>query len=58
MSQKSMLWCRVDNPVRELVETLAKTKGISISEYVRNLVLEDLDKRSFFTTKIKEGLGK
>ncbi len=49
-----MLWCRVDNPVRELVESMARTKGVSVSEYVRNLVLEDLDRRSFFTSRVKE----
>jgi len=51
-----MLWCRVDVEIKELVEKLAKTKGITISEYVRNLVLEDLDKRSIFTTIIKEAV--
>jgi len=55
MSQKTMLWCRVDIEIKEIVEKLAKTKGITISEYVRNLVLEDLDKRSIFTTILKQG---
>jgi len=51
-----MLWTRVDGNIRDLVEKLAETKGITISEYVRSLVLEDLDRRSFFTTKLKEAL--
>jgi len=55
MTNKSvMVWARVTLEVRELVETLAETKGISISEYVRSLVLEDLDKRAVFTTRLKE----
>ena len=50
-----MLWCRVNVEIKEIVEKLARTKGITISEYIRNLVLEDLDKRSIFTTILKQG---
>lgn len=50
---KTMLWARVDIEVREVVKRLAEAKGISISEYVRSLVLEDLDKRTVFTTILK-----
>lgn len=49
-----MLWAWVGNDVREHVEKLAGAKGISISEYVRSLILEDLDKRTIFTTILKE----
>jgi hypothetical protein len=49
-----MLWARVDVEVRGLVEKLAKAKGISLSEYVRSLILEDLDRRTVFTTILKE----
>ena len=55
MNKKNvMVWAWVDKEVRELVEKIAQAKGISISEYVRQLVIDDLDKRSFFTTKLKE----
>ena len=54
MSKKVMVWAYVDANVRELVEKLVESKGISISEYIRQLVIEDLDKRSIFTTKLKE----
>ena len=57
MSQKTMLWCRVDTNIRELVEKLAGAKGVTISEYIRNLVLEDLDRRSLLTTIIKEAMN-
>jgi len=54
VSKKSvMVWAWVDIAVRELVEKLAELKGVSISEYVRSLVLADLDKRSLFTTRLK-----
>lgn len=55
MTQKTMLWARVDVEIKDAVEKLARAKGISLSEYVRSLVLEDLDKRTFFTTKLKRG---
>ena len=53
MSKKVMVWAWIDTDIREIVEKLAKSKGVSISEYVRNLILEDLDKRSIFTTILK-----
>ena len=56
MSRKTMLWARVDEKIKGHVEKLAEIKGISISEYVRNLVLEDLDKRTVFTDELKETL--
>jgi len=57
MSKKSvMVWAWVDKEIRDLVEKIAKSKGISISEYVRQLIIEDLDKRSIFTDKLKEAV--
>ena len=57
MSKKSvMVWAWVDREIRELVEKIAESKGISISEYVRQLIIEDLDKRSVFTDKLKEAV--
>jgi hypothetical protein len=40
--------------VKESVKRLAKAMGISVSEYVRRLILEDLDRRTLFTTQLKE----
>jgi len=51
-----MVWCWVDSEIRRLVEEIAESMGISISEYVRRLVLSDLDRRSVFTTKLKEAV--
>lgn len=45
---------RVSSEVRKTIERLSDSKGISISEYVRQLIISDLDKRSVFTTKLKE----
>jgi hypothetical protein len=49
-----MLWARVDKNIRNLVRKLADAKGISMSEYVRSLIIEDLDKRTVFTSILKE----
>ena len=48
-----MVWAWVNNEVRLLVEKMAEARGVSISEYIRNLVLEDLDKRSLLKTRGK-----
>ncbi len=40
-----------------IFEALARSQGLTISEYVRRLVIEDLDKRSVFTAKLKEVAG-
>ena len=50
---KTTLWARVDMGVRDIVVKLAEAKGISLSEYVRGLILDDLDKRTIFTTMLK-----
>ena len=52
---KTMLWARVDKDIRDMVKRLSDIKGISMSEYVRSLIIEDLDKRTVFTTALKEG---
>ena len=53
---KTMLWARVDFDIRDMVKKLASAKGISMSEYVRSLVIEDLDKRTVFTSALKEAI--
>jgi len=49
-----MVWAYVNQEIRRLVENIAGSKGISISEYIRQLVIQDLDRRSVFTTMLKE----
>ena len=52
---KTMLWARVDKSIRDMVKKLADAKGISMSEYVRSLIIEDLDKRTVFASALKNG---
>jgi hypothetical protein len=50
------LFTYVDPGVEELVRTLSKIQGIGTSEYIRNLIIADLDTRSIFTTELKAKL--
>jgi hypothetical protein len=50
----TMVWAYVERRVSTAVKTLSDGMGISVSEYVRRLILADLDSRSFFTTRFKE----
>ena len=49
-----MVWAYVDKSIKNAMCTLATAKGVSISEYVRSLILEDLDKRTYFSAILKE----
>jgi len=54
LTAKVTIWARVEKKIKKHVERLAAIKGISVSEYIRSLVLEDLDKRTVFTDALKE----
>jgi hypothetical protein len=56
MDKNTLVWAWVDKSIQALVRKMASNQGVSLSEYVRQLIIEDLDKRSVFTTKLKEGL--
>jgi len=44
----------VEDDIKDVVDRLAEIKGISTSEYVRSLILQDLDRRTIFTTALKK----
>jgi len=48
-----LLYAPVTPEVKEKVERLASAMGISVSEYVRHLILKDLDDRALFTAQLK-----
>ena len=56
MSKKFMVYSWVSEDVKDLIEKIASSMGITISEYIRRLILEDLDRRSVFTTKLKRSV--
>ena len=47
-----ILWTRVDLQVAESAQELARAQGITISEYIRQLIIKDLDGRSVFNAKL------
>lgn len=55
--RKITIWGKVDPEIKALVDKIAEAQGITISEYVRMLITNDLDKRTFFTDKVKDELG-
>ena len=46
----------LDPEIKIHVNRLASLKGVSLSEYLRNLILDDLDARSIFTSAFKEAV--
>jgi len=49
---------RVEESLKELIDKIARVQGITVSEYLRKLVIEDLDKRNIFTSRLKEEMIK
>jgi len=47
---------RLPKNILNLVESLLELNGLTFSEYVRGLILQDLDRRSVFTTRLKEAI--
>ena len=45
MCKKVMTATHLKREIKELVEELARKQGVSTSEYIRNLILRDLEKR-------------
>jgi hypothetical protein len=52
-----LVWASITSEVKVLAKRLADSKGITMSEYVRQLLLEDLDRRSLFTDEIKRKIS-
>ena len=51
-----VVFSRIDSKVRKLAEEVAKAKGITLSEHIRELIIKDLDNRGLFDSKLKESL--
>ena len=55
--RKVTIWGKVDPEIKELVDKIASAQGITISEYIRMLITNDLDRRTFFTDKVKDEIA-
>ena len=54
--KKHILATRVSSYVNNSVRALAKGLGISVSEYLRKLILQDLDSRKMFEDELKRAV--
>jgi len=57
MSKTEMIGVWLTPEIKKLVEQLADKKGVSIGEYIRQLIDHDLDRRTIFTTQLKAELA-
>jgi antitoxin component of RelBE/YafQ-DinJ toxin-antitoxin module len=51
---KTVLSACVDKSIYACVKKIADSMGISLSEYVRRLIINDLDRRTVFTSALKQ----
>jgi len=54
--RKPILATRVSPYINQSVRRLTKGLGISISEYLRKLILQDLDSRKMFEDELKKAV--
>ncbi len=55
MKEKS-LQTVVEPEIDKLVKKLASIKGVTVSEYIRTLIISDLDSKKIFTKLVKQEL--
>jgi uncharacterized protein (DUF1778 family) len=49
----SFVWARVTPEERKLIEKLSNAMGLSVAEFVRYVIVQELDRRSLLTSKIQ-----
>jgi len=54
MSKSELVWGRVSSEEKILVKKVAEALGLSLSDYIRYLILKDLEARNIFNTKIEK----
>ena len=47
-----ILHVRINGKIKKLLKKIAAEAGLSVSEYVRQLIYEELDKRTFKTALV------
>ena len=52
-TKETVLATRLTAEIRGLAQEIAQIKGLKPSEYLRNLVLEDLERRSLISAKVE-----
>jgi hypothetical protein len=51
---KTILSACVDKSIYACVQKIAQSMGVSLSEYVRRLIINDLDRRTVFTSALEQ----
>ncbi|RLG60306.1 hypothetical protein DRN87_04385 [Candidatus Geothermarchaeota archaeon] len=54
MSKTLYVWGRVTPEEKAIIEKLAKAMNMKISEFIRYLIIQELERRSIITTKIEK----
>ncbi len=54
MSKTLYVWGRVTPEEREIVEQLAKAMNMKISEFIRYLIIKELEERGIITAKVEK----
>jgi hypothetical protein len=49
-----MVWARVTDDERKIVEGLARAMNLSISEFIRYLIIQELDRRAIIAARVEE----
>ena len=52
MKRENIIGFRVSEDLRRILDKISQEMGLTVSEYMRKLVLDDLERRSIITTKI------
>jgi predicted Fe-S protein YdhL (DUF1289 family) len=55
--RESFVWARITPEERELVEKLSDTLGLSVAEFLRYLILQELERRSLLDAKLEKIRG-
>jgi len=57
LSKTEMIGVWLTPEIKKLVQQLADTKGVSLGEYMRQLIDRDLDQRTVFTDQLKQAIA-
>lgn len=59
MSEKDIpLQTKVTKQIGDIVERISAEQGLKPAEYLRNLIIQDIDQRNIITTAVKEEIAK
>ena len=50
---KVIIWARVDSEHKRLAKNLARAYGVSLSEFMRMLLIRELERKNFIEARIK-----